>query len=85
MLCIDDIINDYDKMERMIRKSGHDINTLFDQFDGYNWEYDIDYIRFDFEDGDYVFTIIQYTDERPQLANEFSIFVGTDLIDFERS
>lgn len=85
MLCIDDIISDYDKMERKIRKSGDEINTLFDKFDGYNWEHDIDYTRFDFEYDDYIFTIIQFADEQPQLANGFSIYVGTDLIDFERS
>ena len=85
MLCIDDIINDYDKMERKIRKSSDDINTLFDEFDGYNWEYGVDYIRFDFEYDDYVFTIIQFEDNIPQLHNQFSIYVGTDLIDFERS
>lgn len=85
MLCIDDIICDYDKLERMINKHNKTINDWFDQFDGYNWERNEEFTRFDFEDDDYVFTIIQYADGKPQLANEFSIFVGTDLIEFERS
>ena len=85
MLCIDDIICDYDKMERIILKSDKTINEWFDEFDGYNWERNEDYTRFDFEDGDYVFTIIQNADGKPRLSNDFSIFVGTDLIDFERS
>lgn len=85
MLCIDDIICDYDKMERIILKSDKTMNEWFDEFDGYNWERNEDFTRFDFEDGDYVFTIIQYADGKPRLSNDFAIFVGVDLIDFERS
>ena len=85
MLCIDDIICDYDKMERRILKGEKDINDWFDEFDGYNWERNEEFTRFDFEYDDYVFTIIQNDYGKPRLSNEFSIYVGTDLIDFERS
>lgn len=85
MLCIDDIVCDYDKLERKILKSDKTINDWFDQFDGYNWEHTEDYTKFDFEDDDYVFTIIQYADGKPRLSNEFSIYARTGLINFERS
>lgn len=84
MLCVLDIIHDYDEMERQILKSDKDINELFLEFDGYNWEHTEKYTRFDFEDDDYVFTIIQFADCKPRLAKDFSIYVGVDLIDFER-
>lgn len=84
MLCLLDIVHDYDEMERQILKSDKDINELFLDFDGYNWEHTEKYTRFDFEHDDYVFTIIQFVGSKPRLAKDFSIYVGVDLIDFER-
>ena len=85
MLNIDNIMNDYDKMEQLIAEDNNCMDERYVFYDGYNWCVDDNCVMFDFEHDDYVYTIIKYADGKPQLANEFSIYVGTDLIEFERS
>lgn len=85
MLNIDNIAQDYDKMDEIVRNDNNCMEERFMFYGGYNWHADNDLKMFDFADGDYIFTIQQYKGLRPRLSNYFSVVVGTDEIEFERS
>lgn len=85
MLNLDNIAQDYDKMEEIVRNDHNCMEERYVFYGGYNWHDGGDYKIFDFADGDYIFTIRQDRDCRPCLSNYFSVMVGTDEIEFERS
>ena len=85
MLNLDNIARDYDEMEEIVRNDYGCMAKRYVFYGGYNWYADDKLKMFDFADGDYIFTIRQDKDCKPCLDNKFSVMVGTDEIEFERS
>lgn len=86
MLNLDNIAQDYDKMCEIIAHNKQaTFEDWFDFFKGFNEINDEDFKQFDFNDGDYTYTIVQRKDLRPVLDNNFIVWIGADGIEFERS
>ena len=84
MLNIDNIIRDFDELETTISKCGLTFDELFIEFKGFNLINDENFKQFDFDDGNYTFTIEERNLE-PRLSNNFIVWIGADGIEFERS
>jgi hypothetical protein len=85
MLNLDNIAQDYDKMDEIVRHDNDCMEERFVFYNGYNWYADKTTKRFDFAYEDYIFTIEQHGERKPFLHPYFSVTVGTDEIEFERS
>ena len=84
MLNIDNIIRDFDELETMIFNSGASFEQLLIDLKGFNVINDTNFKQFDFDDGNYTFTIEERNLE-PRLSNNFIVWIGADGIEFERS
>lgn len=85
MLNLDNIAQDFDKLETAICNSGASFEQLLLDFKGFNLINDDNFKQFDFDDGDYTFTIDQEENGKPYLVNNFIVWIGADGIEFERS
>lgn len=85
MLNLDNIAQDFDELETTISKCGLTFDELFTEFKGFNLINDDNFKQFDFDDGDYTFTINQEENGKPYLVNNFIVWIGADGIEFERS
>lgn len=84
MLNIDNIARDYDELETMIFNCGASFEQLLIDLKGFNVINDTNFKQFDFDDGNYTFTIEERNLE-PRLSNNFIVWIGADGIEFERS
>ena len=86
MLNLDNIAYIYDCVNKTIGDSSDcEFEKLCTILKGYNLMDDGEYKQFDFADGDYIFTIKQYKDEKPHLSKYFTIIHNNIELEFERS
>lgn len=85
MLNLDNIARDFDELETTISKCGLTFDELFAEFKGFNSINDENFKQFDFDDGDYTFTIHQEENGKPYLSINFIVWIGADGVEFERS